>query len=85
MNLAGAGAIGIDDLRLPALEDGVMCKKIYEERYGIVCRWPAGATIGTTNSTNAPSDLELVDGLAELGAVAGAPFIAAASPRDVWV
>ena len=71
----------LSDFRLPALEDSVMFKKIYEEPYGIVGGWPAGATIGDYEFTNAPSDLELLDGLAELGAVAHAPFIAAASPQ----
>jgi len=69
------------DLQVQALEDSVMFKKIYEEPYGIWGGWPAAATIGDYEFTNASGDLELLDGLAEMGAVAHAPFIAAASPQ----
>jgi type VI secretion system ImpB/VipA family protein len=70
----------LSDLRQPALEDSVLFRKIYEEPYGIMFGWPAGATIGDYEFTHAASDLELLDRLAELGALAHAPFIAAASP-----
>lgn len=63
------------------LEDGVLFGKIYDEPYGIWGAWPGGVTIGDFEFTNAANDLELLDGLAEMGAVAHAPFLAAASPQ----
>jgi type VI secretion system protein ImpC len=71
----------LSDVRLPALEDSILFRKIFEEPYGIWGGWPGGASIGDYEFTNASSDLELLDGLAELGAVAHAPFIAAAGPQ----
>lgn len=71
----------LSDFQSPELEDSTLFKKIYEEPYGIWGGWPAAATIGDYEFTNTASDLKLLDGLAELGAVAHAPFIAAASPQ----
>jgi type VI secretion system protein ImpC len=64
-----------------ALDRTVIFQKIYMEEYGVFGAEPSAAIIADYEFANAPDDLELLDGLAQLGAVTHAPFIAAASPR----
>ncbi|MGA2441367.1 MAG: type VI secretion system contractile sheath large subunit [Tepidisphaeraceae bacterium] len=63
-------------------------KKIYEEEYGQAGGAPYGCLIGDYQFDHSPPDVEILTGIAQIGAAAHTPFMAAAAPTlmnmDSW-
>jgi type VI secretion system protein ImpC len=63
------------------LDRNVLFQKVYLEQFGIFGGQPFSVIMGDYEFSNAADDLELLDGLAQVAALAGAPFLAAAGAR----
>ena len=61
-------------------EQAAIFRKIYEEEYGTLGGQPYGCLIGDYEITRHPEDIQLLTNMANVGAAAHAPFLAAASP-----
>ncbi len=63
-------------------------RKLYEQEYGQLGGQPYGAIVCDYTFTHSKLDVEVMEGLAKIGAAAHAPFIAAAGPgllgMDSW-
>ena len=66
--------------RAPDFDQSALFKKVYEEEYGTFGGAPYGALVGYYEFGRQPEDIELLDGISHVAAVAHAPFCAAASP-----
>ncbi|CDI02684.1 conserved hypothetical protein (probable component of SST VI cluster) [Candidatus Competibacter denitrificans Run_A_D11] len=71
-----------------AWDQSPIFKKIYEEEYGQFGGEPFGCLVGDYYFDHGPADVELLQGMAQIGAAAHCPFLAAASPTtmqmDSW-
>lgn len=56
-------------------------KKVYESRFGSPGNDPFGVLVGDYAFTNHPQDVDMLVGLSNVAAAAGAPFVAAASAQ----
>lgn len=56
-------------------------KKVYESEFGQLGGQPYGAFVCDYQFDHSPSDIEVLKGLAKIGAAAHAPFISSASPQ----
>lgn len=56
-------------------------KKVYESEFGQLGGQPYGAFVCDYQFDHSPSDLDVLKGLAKIGAAAHAPFISGASPK----
>jgi type VI secretion system protein ImpC len=56
-------------------------KKVYEEEYGQLGGQPYGVLVGDYEFSSKPSDVYLLHNIADVAAMAHAPFVAAASPQ----
>jgi type VI secretion system protein ImpC len=64
-----------------AWDQSPLFKKIYESEFGQLGGQPFGSFVCDYTFDHSAPDLEVLKGLAKIGAAAHAPFIAAASPR----
>lgn len=64
-----------------AWDQSPLFKKIYESEFGQLGGQPFGSFVCDYSFDHSAPDLEVLKGLAKIGAAAHAPFIAAASPR----
>jgi type VI secretion system protein ImpC len=63
-----------------AWDQSPVFKKIYEHEYGQFGGEPFGCLIGDFEFDHRPTDIEFLNGIAEVSAAAHVPFIAAAAP-----
>ena len=63
-----------------AWDQSPLFKKIYESEFGQLGGQPYGAFVCDYQFDHSPSDLDVLKGLAKIGAAAHAPFISAAAP-----
>ncbi|MGH8556672.1 MAG: type VI secretion system contractile sheath large subunit [Methylococcales bacterium] len=63
-----------------AWDQSPLFKKIYEHEYGQFGGEPFGCLIGDYEFDHRPTDVEFLNGIAEISAAAHVPFIAAAAP-----
>lgn len=72
-----------------AWDQSPLFKKIYDEEFGTFGGEPYGVLIGDYEFDHRPEDVQLLAAIAQVAAVAHAPFIAAASPTllqmESWV
>ena len=66
-------------------DQSALFKKIYEEEYGTFGGAPYGALIGDFEFGNHPQDMALLERISQVAAAAHAPFLSAASARNVWL
>jgi type VI secretion system protein ImpC len=71
-----------------AWDQSPLFKKVYEEEYGQLGGEPYGCLIGDYAFSHSAPDVEILQGMAQIGAAAHAPFIAGADPAvmqmDSW-
>ncbi|SJM93124.1 type VI secretion system contractile sheath large subunit [Crenothrix polyspora] len=71
-----------------AWDQSPIFKKVYEHEYGQFGGEPFGCLIGDYEFDHSPTDVEFLNGIAEVSAAAHVPFIAAAAPNlmnmDSW-
>jgi len=71
-----------------AWDQSPIFKKIYEEEYGQFGGEPFGCLVGDYYFDHSPVDVELLQGMAQIGAAAHCPFLAGAAPTtmqmDSW-
>jgi type VI secretion system protein ImpC len=63
-----------------AWDQSPIFKKIYEHEYGLFGGEPFGCLLGDYEFDHSPTDVEFLNGIAEISASAHVPFIAAAAP-----
>ena len=63
-----------------AWDQSPLFKKIYEHEYGLFGGEPFGCLLGDYEFDHSPTDVEFLNGIAEISAAAHVPFIAAAAP-----
>jgi type VI secretion system protein ImpC len=63
-----------------AWDQSPLFKRLYEDEYGTAGGEPFGALIGDYYFNQSPPDIEILKGMAQIGAAAHMPFIAAADP-----
>jgi type VI secretion system protein ImpC len=63
-----------------AWDQSPVFKKIYEDEYGVAGGTPYGCLLGDYEFDHSPTDVSMLNGLAQIGASAHTPFIAAAAP-----
>ncbi|MGZ8199525.1 MAG: type VI secretion system contractile sheath domain-containing protein, partial [Methylosarcina sp.] len=63
-----------------AWDQSPIFKKIYEHEYGQFGGEPFGCLVGDYEFDHCPTDIEFLNGIAEVSAAAHVPFIAAAAP-----
>lgn len=63
-----------------AWDQSPLFKKIYEEEYGTPGGAPYGCLIGDYQFDHSPPDVEILSGMARIGAASHTPFIAAGDP-----
>ena len=63
-----------------AWDQSPLFKKIYEHEYGQFGGEPFGCLVGDYEFDHSPTDVEFLNGIAEISAAAHVPFIAAAAP-----
>jgi type VI secretion system protein ImpC len=63
-----------------AWDQSPLFKKLYEEEYGMAGGAPFGTLIGDYHFDHSPPDVEILNGMAQIGAAAHCPFIAGAAP-----
>ncbi len=63
-----------------AWDQSPIFKKVYEAEYGQFGGEPFGALVGDYHFDHTPPDVELLNGMAQVGAAAHCPFIAGVSP-----
>jgi len=71
-----------------AWDQSPLFKKLYEEEFGTPGGEPYGCLMGDYFFDHTPPDVEIMQGMAQIGAAAHAPFIAGAAPTlmnmDSW-
>jgi type VI secretion system protein ImpC len=71
-----------------AWDQSPLFKKLYEDEYGTPGGTPYGCLLGDYYFDHTPPDVEILQGMAQIGAAAHTPFIAASSPSllnmDSW-
>lgn len=63
-----------------AWDQSPLFKKVYEHEYGLFGGEPFGCLLGDYEFDHRPTDVEFLNGIAEISAAAHVPFIAAAAP-----
>ena len=63
-----------------AWDQSPVFKKIYEDEYGVAGGTPYGCLVGDYEFDHSPTDVAMLNSLAQIGASAHTPFIAAAAP-----
>ncbi len=71
---------GLERYKGALWDQSPLFKKVYEEEYGTAGGFPFGTLICDYYFDQSPQDLELLKGLARIGAAAHAPVIAGAAP-----
>ena len=69
--------------RAPEFDQSALFKKVYEEEFGVFGGTPFGALIGDYEFGKSGQDIELLEKISQVAAAAHAPFLTAASLRDV--
>lgn len=67
--------------RATEFDQSAIFKKVHDEGYGVLGGEPFATLIGDYEFTRHPDDLEILEKMSNVSAVAHAPFIAAASPK----
>ena len=70
----------LDKFEGTAWDQSPLFKKVYEDEYGVAGGSPYGCLVGDYEFDHSPTDIKMLNGLAQIGASAHAPFIAAAAP-----
>src|SRR6185436_20034001 len=69
-----------DLVKATNVDQSAIFRKIYEEEYGTFGGRPGGLIVGDFEFGPDENDMQLLDGMAAVAAIAYAPFVASASP-----